>query len=87
MVILLSLSARVAAPQSIPSVSDLSQGPQRFSSNPLVVEGDRLYARRQDGRTGSKASAGPIGEAIVAYEEAAKDPAFVEARWKLVRAL
>jgi hypothetical protein len=86
-VILLALSARAAAPQSIPSVSDLSQGPQRFSSNPLVAEGDRLYARRQDGRAGAKASAGPIGQAITAYEQAAQDPGFVEARWKLVRAL
>lgn len=85
---LLSLSlASGAAAQQVPPISDLSQGPKKFASNPLVAEGDRTYARRQDGRVGAKATAGPINQAIAAYEEAARDPDFVEARWKLVRAL
>jgi len=73
--------------QNVPSLSDLSQAPQRFSSNPLVAEADTMYSRRQEGRVGSLASVGPINRAIAAYEEAAKDPDFAEARWKLARAL
>ena len=84
--LLLSVAAG-AAGQHVPSISDNSKGPQKFASNPLVAEGDRMYSRRQDGRVGSRASAGPINQAIAAYEEAARDPDFVEARWKLVRAL
>jgi tetratricopeptide (TPR) repeat protein len=84
--LLLSVATGAAA-QRVPSISDLSQGPQKFASNPLVAEGDRMYSRRQEGRLGSKAGAGPINQAIAAYEEAARDPDFAEARWKLVRAL
>jgi hypothetical protein len=57
------------------------------STNPLVAEGDQAYSRRQEGRTGLRASPGPIRQAIVAYERASEDPDFVEARWKLARAL
>ena len=46
-----------------------------------------MYARRQQGRVGARASAGTISEAIAAYEQAARAPDQVEARWKLVRAL
>ena len=84
--LLLSLASGAAA-QHVPSISDRSLGPQKFAANPLVAEGDRMYSRRQEGRVGSKASPGPINQAILAYEEAARDPDFVEARWKLVRAL
>lgn len=86
-VLLLSVAACAAAQEKVPSLSDLAQGPQKFSSNPLVAEGDRMYSNRQEGRVGAKASAGPINKAIAAYDEASKDPDFVEARWKLVRAL
>ena len=84
--LLLSVASGAAA-QHVPSISERSQGPQKFAANPLVAEGDRMYARRQEGRVGSRASAGPINQAIAAYDEAARDPDFVEARWKLVRAL
>jgi hypothetical protein len=84
--LLLSVAAGAAA-QHVPSISDRSLGPQKFAANPLVAEGDRMYSRRQEGRVGAKASPGPINQAIAAYEEAARDPDFVEARWKLVRAL
>lgn len=71
-----------------PNTSARSQAPQRFSSaNPLIVEADQWYLRRQEGRVGAKASAGPINQAIAAYEKATADPDFVEARWKLMRAL
>jgi hypothetical protein len=55
--------------------------------NPLVVEGDRMYSRRQEGRNGSRASTGPIAAAIASYDEAARAPDQLEARWKLARAL
>ena len=61
--------------------------PQAYSTNPLVAEGDRWYARRQEGRSGAVASAGPINQAIASYDKATQDPGFIEARWKLVRAL
>jgi tetratricopeptide (TPR) repeat protein len=57
------------------------------STNPLVAEGDQAYSRRQEGRTGLRAGPGPIRQAIAAYERATEDPDFVEARWKLARAL
>ena len=46
-----------------------------------------MYLRRQEGRVGAKASAGPINQAIAGYDKATADPHFVEARWKLMRAL
>ena len=55
--------------------------------NPLVVDGDRWYGRRQEGRNGSIASVGPINQAISNYDEASRAPDQVEARWKLARAL
>ncbi|HEY1250519.1 MAG TPA: hypothetical protein VGH97_04970 [Thermoanaerobaculia bacterium] len=55
--------------------------------NPLVVDADRWYGRRQEGRAGSRASVGPINQAIANYDEAARAPDQVEARWKLARAL
>src|SRR5262249_56866897 len=55
--------------------------------SPLVVDGDRWYGRRQEGRNGSVASPGPINQAIANYDEAARAPDQVEARWKLARAL
>jgi len=61
--------------------------PQAYSTNPLVKEGDQWYGRRQEGRVGAKANPGAINQAIAAYDKAAEDPGFVEARWKLVRAL
>lgn len=85
--LLLSVASPAEAQQQVPSLTDLSQGPQKFSSNPLVAEGDRAYSRRQEGRVGAKAGVGPINQAIAAYEQAARDPDFAEARWKLVRAL
>ena len=86
------LVALVAAPpssgqQSVQSMPDRTYKPQTYSSNPLVVEGDGWYSRRQEGRMGAKANPGAINQAIAAYEKAAQDPGFVEARWKLVRAL
>lgn len=65
----------------------MTDRPQQYASNPLVLEADRVYLRRQEGRVGARASPGPINQAISSYERATADPHFVEARWKLMRAL
>ncbi|HVR44986.1 MAG TPA: hypothetical protein VMS56_16260 [Thermoanaerobaculia bacterium] len=50
--------------------------------------GDAAWERRPEGAEGGRAAAGPIDEAIAAYRaDLAADPADLEARWKLVRAL
>ena len=87
--VLLLLCAGAASGQStLPPIPDASQGSVPLTQrNPLVVEGDRWYARRQEGRSGSRASTGPIAKAIAAYDEAARAPDQIEARWKLARAL
>lgn len=52
-----------------------------------MAKGDRAWARRADGRAGSRAAAEPIENAIRAYQEAlALEPKNLEARWKLLRA-
>ena len=54
----------------------------------LVEAGDAAWARRAEGHQGGRAAAGPIDEAISAYEHAVKaQPARLEASWKLMRAL
>jgi hypothetical protein len=77
-------AARGQQPQNPPSFTDQPQG---YKVNPLVAEADRWYLRRQEGRVGLKASAGPINQAIAGYDKATADPHYVEARWKLMRAL
>lgn len=53
-----------------------------------VAEGDAAWARRAEGHQGARAAAGPIGQAVAAYERAVKaQPARLEAYWKLLRAL
>ncbi len=88
--LLLSVCAAAAAfaqSSTGPSLPDRTLIPGSLSSNPLVAEGDRMYGRRQEGRNGPVASAGPINQAIALYEKAAQAPDLVEARWKLARAL
>jgi hypothetical protein len=85
----LLVSASILAQQNIPGpgTSDMRQGQAKFGSNPLVADGDSWYSRRQEGRSGEVASPLPINRAISAYDEATRDPDFIEARWKLARAL
>jgi tetratricopeptide (TPR) repeat protein len=53
-----------------------------------VAAGDAAWARRAEGHQGGRAAAGPVNEAIAAYERAVKEqPARLEASWKLLRAL
>jgi hypothetical protein len=49
---------------------------------------DGIWAQRAEGALAGRAAPGPIAEALRAYEAAlAADPASLEARWKLLRAL
>lgn len=53
-----------------------------------VAAGDAAWARRADGHQGDRAAAGPIDQAIAAYERALREkPDRLEAHWKLLRAL
>ena len=81
---LLLLCAAARAQQNPPPFTDR---PQLAATNPLVSQADSWYLKRQEGRVGLKASAGPINQAIAGYDKATADPHYVEARWKLMRAL
>ena len=85
--VFLGLCAPRAGAQQPLGPSSVTDRPQQFSQNPLVAEADRMYLRRQEGRVGAKASSGPINRAIAGYDRATADPHYVEARWKLMRAL
>lgn len=53
-----------------------------------VATGDAAWERRADGHQGDRAAAGPVDEAIAAYERAVKEkPDRLEAYSKLLRAL
>lgn len=53
-----------------------------------LARGDAAWQRRNEGAEGRHAAAGPIGEAVAAYEEAlAASPRDLEVCWKLLRAL
>jgi hypothetical protein len=53
-----------------------------------LTEGDRHWSQRAEGSTGGRALAAPIDRAVASYEKAiAQDPASLEPRWKLLRAL
>lgn len=57
------------------------------AQDPVSV-GDAAWARRAEGRQGDRAAAGPVGEAVAAYERAVKEqPDRLEGYWKLLRAL
>lgn len=85
--VFLGLCVSTARAQQTSGPSSVTDRPQQFAQNPLVAEADRMYLRRQEGRVGAKASAGPINQAIAGYDKATADPHYVEARWKLMRAL
>lgn len=53
-----------------------------------ISAGDAAWARRSEGSRGTVAAAGPVNQAVAAYERAvAAEPRNLEARWKLLRAL
>ncbi len=84
---LATCSAAAFAQTTGPSLPDRTLIPGSQSSNPLVTDGDRMYLRRQEGRVGLVASAGPINQAIALYDKATQARDLVDARWKLARAL
>jgi hypothetical protein len=86
-VVLAGACAAAVGAQQASGPSSVTDRPPQYASNPLVADGDRLYLQRQEGRVGAKASAGPINQAIALYDKATADPHYVEARWKLMRAL
>lgn len=54
----------------------------------LIATGDAAWSRRAEGHQGGRAAAGPIDEAIAAYDKAVRQqPDRLEAHWKLLRAL
>jgi hypothetical protein len=67
-----------------------TEGPDAIyvpSRNPLIVDADQHYGRRQDGRVGAVANSREILLAIAGYDKASAAPDSAEARWKLARAL
>jgi hypothetical protein len=59
-----------------------------LSAEDPIARGDAAWARRAEGHRGGRAAAGPISEAVSAYEEAIRaDPQALDAYWKLERAL
>ena len=52
-----------------------------------IAAGDAAWARRAEGRQGPRAAAGPIDQAVAAYERAVREKPSLEAYWKLLRAL
>ena len=58
------------------------------SAQDAISVGDAAWARRAEGHQGDRAAAGPINEAVAAYERAVKEqPDRLEAYSKLLRAL
>ncbi|HVT59394.1 MAG TPA: hypothetical protein VHR45_13460 [Thermoanaerobaculia bacterium] len=53
-----------------------------------IAQGDAAWARRAEGHQANHAAAGPIDEAIGAYQRSVKEqPDRLEGQWKLLRAL
>jgi len=65
-----------------------AQSPAAGAASEALAAGDAAWARRAEGHQGGRAAAGPIGEAVAAYERAVKaEPDRLETSWKLLRAL
>ena len=54
---------------------------------PVLAAADAAWTRRDEGRSGSRASARRISDAVSGYTRAAAASDSIEARWKLARAL
>jgi tetratricopeptide (TPR) repeat protein len=80
-VLFLAAVLLAASQQKSPDAIDV---PDR---NPLIVEADRHYGRRQEGRVGAVANPREIALAVSGYDRASQAPDSAEARWKLARAL
>jgi tetratricopeptide (TPR) repeat protein len=72
----------------LPATAPRLLGAAAESPAALVARGDALWERRAAGRQGDRADAGPVGEAVAAYEEAlAASPEDIAIRVRLLRAL
>ena len=59
-----------------------------LSAQDAITVGDAAWARRAEGHQGGRAAAGPVNEAVAAYERAVQEqPDRLEAYTKLLRAL
>ena len=59
-----------------------------LAAQDAISVGDAAWARRAEGHQVDRAAAGPIAEAVAAYERAVKEqPDRLEGYWKLLRAL
>src|SRR6187402_3563688 len=59
-----------------------------LAAQDAISIGDAAWARRAEGHQGGRAAAGPVNEAVAAYERAVKEqPDRLEAYTKLLRAL
>ncbi len=66
----------------------ISLGPPLAAQQDPIAQGDAWWARRAEGHKGQQAAAGPIDQAIAAYERAVREkPDRLEGSWKLLRAL
>ena len=77
-------------PSSATPTRGVSAAPARIpeSAESLVARGNEAWERRAEGRRDGRADAGPIGEAVQAYEKAlATAPGSIAIRARLLRAL
>jgi hypothetical protein len=79
----------LAAALLIASASAIADAADAVAAAPVAVlaTADAAWARRDEGRTGARADARPISQAVSGYLDAAAESSSVEARWKLARAL
>jgi hypothetical protein len=57
------------------------------AASSALAAADDAWSRRDEGRTGARASPRRISEAVSRYQDASQAPDAVEPRWKLARAL
>lgn len=82
------LARRLGAAGLLAGVAGLGIAPGRAEAPPALARGDGAWLRRAEGAQGGSAAAGPIAEAVAAYEDAlAAAPEDLEVRARLLRAL
>jgi tetratricopeptide (TPR) repeat protein len=86
---LLQIALAAVALASVTPTLGAPASPQDSQALRAEIEaGDRAWERRAEGAEGDRAAAGPIAEAIAAYQRAVESaPEDLEALWKLERAL
>ncbi|HXU45055.1 MAG TPA: hypothetical protein VN783_05985 [Thermoanaerobaculia bacterium] len=80
--------ARLALPRALALLAFSLASAPLLAQAEWIAQGDAAFARRAEGAKGPHAAAGPIDQAIAAYEKALQaKPGQLEASWKLLRAL